>query len=79
MRGRDLDDRRIAAAAEKHGRTPAQVLLRWAVQRGAVVIPKSRDRGRIRSNAQIFDITLDADDLAALDRLDRTGGTDRAS
>jgi 2,5-diketo-D-gluconate reductase A len=49
------------------------------VQRGTVVIPKSRNRDRIRSNAQIFDFTLDADDLAALDRLDRTGGTDRAS
>jgi len=79
MRGRDLDDRQIAAVAEKHGRTPAQVVLRWAVQRGTVVIPKSRNPDRIRSNAQIFDFTLDEDDLATLDRLDRTGGTDRAS
>jgi diketogulonate reductase-like aldo/keto reductase len=79
MRGRDLDDRRIVAVARKHGRTPAQVVLRWAVQHGTVVIPKSRNRERIRSNAQIFDFTLDADDMAALDALDRTGGTDRAS
>ncbi len=78
MRGRDLDDRRIVGVAEKHGRTPAQVVLRWAVQRDTVVIPKSRNPDRIRSNAQIFDFTLDDADLAALDALDRTGGTDRA-
>jgi diketogulonate reductase-like aldo/keto reductase len=79
MRGRDLDDRRIVAVAEKHGRTPAQVVLRWALHRDTVVIPKSRNHDRIRSNAQIFDFTLDEADLAALDALDRTGGTDRAS
>jgi diketogulonate reductase-like aldo/keto reductase len=79
MRGRDLDDRQIVRIAEKHGWTPAQVVLRWAVQRGTVVIPKSRNRDRIRSNAQIFDFALDDQDLAALDALDRTGGTDRAS
>jgi diketogulonate reductase-like aldo/keto reductase len=79
MRGRDLDDRRIVAVAEKHGRTPPQVVLRWALQRDTVVIPKSRNRDRIRSNAQIFDFTLDDADLATLNALDRTGGTDRAS
>ena len=79
MRGRDLDDPHVARVADKHRRTPAQVVLRWAVQRDTVVIPKSRNRDRIRSNAQIFDFTLDDADLAALDALDRTGGTDRAS
>jgi diketogulonate reductase-like aldo/keto reductase len=79
VRGHDLDDRRIVAVAEKHGRTPAQVVLRWALQRDTVVIPKSANRDRIRSNAQIFDFTLDDDDIAALDALDRTGGTDRAN
>jgi 2,5-diketo-D-gluconate reductase A len=78
-RGRDLENRQIRAVADKHGRTPAQVVLRWAVQRDTVVIPKSRNRDRIRSNAQIFDFTLDDADLATLDGLDRTRGTDRAS
>jgi diketogulonate reductase-like aldo/keto reductase len=78
MQGQGLGDRRIAAVAGKHGRTPAQVLLRWALQRGTVVIPKSADPERIRANAQVFDFTLDADDMAALDALDRTGGTDSA-
>jgi 2,5-diketo-D-gluconate reductase A len=78
MQGHGLGDRRIAAVAGKHERTPAQVLLRWAVQRGTVVIPKSANPDRIRTNAQIFDFTLDGEDLAALDALDRTGGTDSA-
>jgi len=78
-RGRDLTNPTIVRVAEKHGRTPAQVVLRWAVQRDTVVLPKSRDRERIRSNARIFDFALDADDLAALDALDRTGGTDSAN
>jgi diketogulonate reductase-like aldo/keto reductase len=76
MQGHGLGDRRIAAVADKHGRTPAQVLLRWALQHGTVVIPKSSRPDRIRANAQVFDFTLDEDDLAALDALDRTGGTD---
>jgi 2,5-diketo-D-gluconate reductase A len=78
MQGHGLDDRRIVAVADKHGRTPAQVVLRWALQRDAVVIPKSRNRDRIRANAQIFDFTLDDADLATLDALDRTAGADRA-
>jgi diketogulonate reductase-like aldo/keto reductase len=61
--------------AERAGRTPAQVLLRWAVQRAIPVIPKSANQGRITENAQIFDFTLSEQDMAELDRLDRTGGT----
>lgn len=78
MQGHGLGDRRIAAVADKHGRSPAQVVLRWALQRGTVVLPKSARPERIRANAQVFDFTLDDADLAALDALDRTGGTDRA-
>jgi diketogulonate reductase-like aldo/keto reductase len=74
-RGHDLGDKVIAAVAERVGRTPAQVLLRWAVQRGIPVIPKSANQGRIAENAAIFDFTLSDEDLASLDRLDRTGGT----
>jgi diketogulonate reductase-like aldo/keto reductase len=53
-------------------------MLRWAVQRGIPVIPKSVRRERIVENAQLFDFSLGEDDLRALDALDRTGGTDRA-
>jgi len=73
--GRRLGDERIAEIAERHGRTPAQVLLRWAVQRGIPVIPKSTKRERLSENAQIFDFTLSDEDVQALDALDETGGT----
>jgi 2,5-diketo-D-gluconate reductase A len=76
--GRNLGDRRLAGLAERVGRTPAQVLLRWAVQRDIPVIPKSRRRERIEENAQIFDFTLSDADMQLLDALDETGGTDRA-
>ncbi len=77
-RGKGLDNPAIVAVAERHGRTRAQVLLRWAVQHGAIVIPKSSHQERIRENAQIFDFELSADDMRALDALDRTGGTAKA-
>ena len=59
-------------------RTPAQVLLRWCIERGIPVIPKSTHRERIAENAQLFDFRLSDQDIAELDALDRTGGTDRA-
>jgi diketogulonate reductase-like aldo/keto reductase len=76
--GRHLGDPAVAGIAERIGRTPAQVLLRWCVQRGTIVLPKSTHRERIEENGQIFDFALSDDDLATLDGLDRTGGTDRA-
>jgi diketogulonate reductase-like aldo/keto reductase len=76
--GRNLGDPRLAQIAERVGRTPAQVSLRWAGQRGTPVIPKSRRRERIEENAQIFDFTLSDADMQALDALDETGGTARA-
>ena len=66
------------AIAERGGRTPAQVLLRWCVQRELIVIPKSTHRERIAENAQIYDFALSDDDMTALDALDETSGTDRA-
>ncbi len=77
-RGRGLAHPTVAGIASRLHRTPAQVLLRWAVQRGIPVIPKSVRRERITENAQVFGFTLGDDDLRALDALDRTGGTDRA-
>ena len=76
--GTNLGDRGLAEIAERNQRTPAQVLLRWAVQRGIPVIPKSTKRERIEENAQIFDFTLSDADMQALDALDGTGGTGRA-
>jgi diketogulonate reductase-like aldo/keto reductase len=76
--GRYVDDPTVAKIAQQTGRTPAQVLLRWGLQHGLIVIAKSTHRARIGENAQIFDFGLSADDMAELDALDQTGGTDRA-
>jgi diketogulonate reductase-like aldo/keto reductase len=76
--GSHLGDRRVAEVAERVGRTPAQVLIRWSLQRRLVVLPKSTHRERIVENAQVFDFELSDEDMAALDALDRTGGTGRA-
>ena len=76
--GRHLANRRVTEIADRVGRTPAQVLLRWCVQRGIPIIPKSTHRERIEENSRIFDFTLSDQDMAALDGLDRTRGTDRA-
>ncbi len=76
--GRHLSDPTVAEIAGRTGRTPAQVLLRWCLQRDTVLIPKSTHRERIEQNAQIFDFELSDQDMATLDALDRTGGTDQA-
>jgi 2,5-diketo-D-gluconate reductase A len=76
--GRHLRNKRVTAIAARVGRTPAQVLLRWCVQHGVPVIPKSTHRERIAENAQIFDFALSDEDMAALDALDSTSGSDRA-
>jgi 2,5-diketo-D-gluconate reductase A len=76
--GRHLSSDTVTQIAERLGRTPAQVLLRWCVERGIPVIPKSTHRERIAENAQLFDFRLSDEDVAELDALDSTGGTDRA-
>jgi diketogulonate reductase-like aldo/keto reductase len=76
--GRHLEETEVRKIAERVGRTPAQVLLRWCLQRDLVVIPKSTHRERIEENGSIFDFTLSDEDMAALDALDETGGTDGA-
>ena len=75
-RGRVLDDPVITTIAKRLERTPAQVTLRWAIQRGDVVFPKSVSRGRIEENFDLFDFELADDEMAeitALDRQERTG------
>lgn len=73
--GAVLGDPAIAAIAAAHGRTPAQVVLRWHLQQGRIVIPKSVTPARIAENLDVFDFDLDTDDLAAIDALDRDGRT----
>jgi diketogulonate reductase-like aldo/keto reductase len=76
--GRHLGDPAVGEIADRLGRTPAQVLVRWCLQRDLVVLPKSTHRERIEENAQVFDFTLSDEDMAALDALDGTGGTGEA-
>ncbi len=76
--GRHLADPTVMGIAARLDRRPAQVLLRWCVQRDTIVIPKSTHRERIEENAQIFDFVLTDQDMAALDALDQTRGTDQA-
>jgi diketogulonate reductase-like aldo/keto reductase len=76
-RGR-IDHPAVAEIARRLERTPAQVMLRWSLQHGAIVIPKSIHRDRIQENARIFDFELAADDMRTLDGLDRSGGSGKA-
>jgi diketogulonate reductase-like aldo/keto reductase len=76
--GQHLGDPAVGEIAARVVRTPAQVLLRWCLQRELVVLPKSTHQQRIEENAQVFDFTLSPPDMAALDTLDRTAGTDEA-
>ena len=65
-----LDNPVIGSIARKHGRTPAQAIIRWHIDNGLVVIPKSVAPSRIAENLKVLDFKLDADDRAAIDALD---------
>jgi 2,5-diketo-D-gluconate reductase A len=69
--GKVLDDPAVVAVAQAVGRTPAQAVLRWHVQRGDVIFPKSTTPSRMRENFELFDFTLSEDQMAALSALDR--------
>lgn len=77
-RGADLDHPLVLEVADHNARTPAQVLLRWALQRGLIVIPKSVQRKRMVENSRIYDFSLSSADVGVLDGLDRTGEAARA-
>jgi diketogulonate reductase-like aldo/keto reductase len=76
--GRHLSNQTVMRVALRVGRAPAQVLLRWCVQREVPVITKSTNHNRIGENAQIYDFALSSEDLVELDALDQTNGTDLA-
>jgi 2,5-diketo-D-gluconate reductase A len=71
--GTVLDDATIAAIARRHGKTPAQTILRWHLDIGNVVIPKSVTPARIVENFDIFDFKLTPEDFAAIEKLDDPG------
>lgn len=71
VRGRGMDDETIADVAKKHDKSPAQIMLRWCIERDLVVLPKSVTPGRVRENIDIFDFKLDKEDMEALSQLDR--------
>jgi diketogulonate reductase-like aldo/keto reductase len=79
-KGRRLDDPTVAMIAAEVERTPAQVLIRWSLQKGFVVLPRSSNPARIAENAAVFDFALDDAEMAALDALDEglTTGWDPA-
>jgi 2,5-diketo-D-gluconate reductase A len=66
-----LDDPTITRISEKVGKTPAQVVLRWHIQRGDIVFPKSVTPSRMEENFEIFDFGLDVEDMDAIIALDR--------
>ncbi|UFH48962.1 aldo/keto reductase [Pseudomonas sp. KNUC1026] len=69
--GKAIEDPAIEEIARKHGKNATQVIIRWHLDSGLIVIPKSVTPERIRSNAQVLDFKLDAEDMAAIARLDR--------
>ncbi|TQL66799.1 2,5-diketo-D-gluconate reductase A [Nocardioides albertanoniae] len=69
--GGELTDPAVTVIAEAHGKSPAQVLLRWQIERGDIVFPKSVRRERLEENLEIFDFELTADEVASLAALDK--------
>ena len=73
-RARVLDDPVIRKLAAKHGRTSAQIVIRWHLDEGLIAIPKTARRERLAENFDVFGFTLDAEDRAAIAALDRAEG-----
>lgn len=68
-RGWHLDDPTVGAIARKHGKSPAQIMIRWCLQHDTIPIPKSTHPERMRENIDVFDFTLEQEDVAKLDAL----------
>ena len=71
---RALDAAPIASLAEKYGKSPAQIVLRWHIQMGNLVIPKAMHRSYMQENFTIFDFWLTDEELASITSLDRFDG-----
>lgn len=69
--GQVLEDSVVTDIAAVHGKSPAQTVLRWHIQRGDIVFPKSVATSRIRENYELFDFALNADQMASISALDR--------
>jgi methylglyoxal/glyoxal reductase len=65
--GEALDDPRLQKLAQRYGKDPAQLLIRWSLQHDFIVIPKSDQEDHIRQNAQVFDFEIEAQDMKAMD------------
>jgi len=65
-----MNDKTLVEIAKKYNKTPAQVLIRWSLQRGFVTLPKSVHQNRIIENIQVYDFNLDQSDMTALNKLD---------
>ncbi|KAH0840179.1 NADP-dependent oxidoreductase domain-containing protein [Lanmaoa asiatica] len=68
--GKGIKNAIVLKIAKKHGKSPAQVLVRWSLQKGFVPLPKATSAQRIEENFKVFDFALDAEDVAAIDALD---------
>jgi diketogulonate reductase-like aldo/keto reductase len=71
VHGEGMDNEVLQAIAKKHGKSVAQIMLRWCIQKDTVVLPKSVHAERIRENLELFDFELDAEDMQRLARLER--------
>jgi diketogulonate reductase-like aldo/keto reductase len=71
-RGKGFNNPTLVSVSEKYEKTPAQIMLRWALQKGTVVIPKSKSKERIQENMEIFDFEIDQEDMDALDSIAQT-------
>jgi len=70
VRGTKMKDPTLVEIAAKYGKTPAQVLIRYCLQKDWVPLPKSKQETRITENADVFDFHLSAEDMAILDEFD---------
>lgn len=71
MRGRILDNEKLKGLASKYGKSPAQIIIRWDLQKGVLTIPKSVHKDRIEENTNVFDFELSPEEVALIDSLDR--------
>jgi methylglyoxal/glyoxal reductase len=70
LRGKRFDDPKLLSLSKKYGKTPAQIILRWAIQHGVSTIPKSSNLKRIQENFDVFDFEISKEDMLFMDGFD---------